>query len=257
MKSIRKMTIAFRMTLLEIMRNRISLVSLLILPSVMYYIVLLGFTNEDIPFEIRENNIRYVMIFSERDIWSVYISLSIVAFLMAFTGFYLMFSAKKTDYRLCRCGYKPWELLIPKILAVVVLVTLLSVYMLVFQWVVFNPKNTPAFLLSLITIGINYGVWGAIVASLVRSELEGSYIVFFLVLLDIGYLQIPFMSGILDKWYIMLLPAYFPARLAEQSALLSLWSLSPLQLILWISYSISMFVIFILIYMALIRSKKL
>ncbi|MSQ27985.1 MAG: HlyD family efflux transporter periplasmic adaptor subunit [Dehalococcoidia bacterium] len=83
------------------------------------------------------------------------------------------------------------------------------------------PRQLPAFMLAIYWAAVIYSFYCGLIGVLVRNELGGIIAVLFLANIDVGYLEIPGYSTVLDEWFAVLLPGFFPTQLAIDAAFTS------------------------------------
>jgi hypothetical protein len=80
----------------------------------------------------------------------------------------------------------------------------------------FAPDSWPWLLAALVLLGLTYGAIGAL-AGAVLDKLAATYLIFFLVMTDIGVVQTP-MFNVTPGRFAFLLPGYGPSRVMYDAA---------------------------------------
>lgn len=210
--------LAWRMNVSQYVRQRLNLVLLLTIPVLFVGLAFFVLPNQTLPVEFFEGSFGYRVIVSRRELAGAFISLEAATLVSGVSGLFLITSSREADRRLVLCGYRAATVVLSRLLLlllVVVVIAALSVGVVLLN---FQPKNPPAYFLSVLSGAAIYGSVGVLVGAIIRRVIEGSYIMFFMPILDTVILNSSMYSSALDKWWIRLSPAYFPARLLERSA---------------------------------------
>ncbi|MGB3683965.1 MAG: hypothetical protein WA990_15925 [Rubrobacteraceae bacterium] len=134
-----------------------------------------------------------------------------VTLLSGLLGLFVMLSSREADRRLVAAGY-PGPLLLAVRLAMVagmsVLITLISVGVSLID---FRPEKPGLFLLANLIAALHYGFIGAIIGTFL-SALGGTYLVFFIPMIDLGVVNDPMFTGGNVSGWATLLPGYTPMK---------------------------------------------
>jgi len=132
-----------------------------------------------------------------------------VAFLAGILGMFVMLSSREADRRLVNAGYPPFLLLLVRlgiITIISIFITLLAVAITVIDFV---PEQPGLFFLINLVSALQYAFIGAVVGTFL-SAMSGTYVMFFMPMIDIGIVQNPmFARGDVD-WWVKALPGYTP-----------------------------------------------
>ena len=233
----RRVFVAARLLMKDLLRRRIALLLLFVVPALFDAVVLattasrnvdvtLGSLVED--FEATGTPAdKMAALFvddgtrtlDERKLSLVFLGAAAVSFLACFLAFNLVHKRRDVDRRLVLAGYRAHEVLVAKLLVLLSIVALLAVYesLILSPWVV--PKHFGGLALGLFFGGWIYGCLGMLVGALVRGELEGVFVIVFLTNIDAGWLQNPiYFAHSQSKALIRSLPGYGPVQLAVASA---------------------------------------
>jgi len=211
--------IGFAMTLRMLLRRRIVLLLLAVIPAVFLGIVKITSTDRPLPFRLASLTEETFITIPEAGINFVFFAVASVGFLLSFLALNVMQKDKHVTRRLILCGYSPNELLIAKLAALLVIMALIALYVGLLTDQLYEVKHPAQFVLSLMSIGLVYGCYGLLVGSLIRGELEGILLIVLLVNIDVGWLQNPlFYEGAQNQALIRYLPGYFPSQASVISA---------------------------------------
>ena len=158
-------------------------------------------------------------VLNQRGLSLVFLGGAAVCFLSCFLAFYLVHKRTEVDARLVLAGYRPWQVLVAKVLVLVVLVTAIAAY----ETAIVRPYVT---LLHAPRVGRLLPRRSSVrllrVACSARwavHELEGIFLIVLLTNIDVGWLQNPIYYATSERRGIIeSLPGYFPTQLAVLSA---------------------------------------
>jgi hypothetical protein len=139
-----------------------------------------------------------------------------IAFCAAVVGVFVMQSALQGDRRLVVAGYRPGETVIPRLLVLVAATALVVTVAAVTTAVNFTPASWPPFLAALVLLGLTYAAIGAL-AGAVLDKLAATYLMLFLVMVDVGVVQTPMFHETPGR-FAWLLPSYGPSRVMYDGA---------------------------------------
>lgn len=132
-----------------------------------------------------------------------------VAFLAGILGMFVMLSSREADRRLVHAGYPPFLQLLVRLGIITIIsffITLLAVAITVIDFV---PEKPGLFFLINLVSALQYAFIGAVVGTFL-SAMSGTYVMFFMPMIDIGMVQNPmFARGDVD-WWVKALPGYTP-----------------------------------------------
>lgn len=153
-----------------------------------------------------------------RDIHGAVMAGNAVAWIAALCGVFVMQSAFEGDRRLVLAGFRPSEIVLPRLLILASSVLLVAGVSLAVTAIAFDPARWAPFAAGTLLIGSTYGSLGAAAGS-VLDRLAATYLMLFLALTDIGIAQNPmFGEGVPPGWAV-LLPGYGAARTMIDGAL--------------------------------------
>lgn len=208
------------MNLRMLVRQKIVIILLLIIPA--FFLTIVEFTTSDrmLPFQLASLDDDVFINISEKGISFIFFAVASSGFLVSFLALNLIQKNNTVNRRLIICGYHPIELLISILLALFLVVALIAIYVGILTNAFYTIDNLGRFILSLVLIGFVYGSYGLAIGSLVKAELEGILLIVLLVNIDVGWLQNPlFYAEAQNQIIIKFLPAYFPSQTAIITAI--------------------------------------
>ena len=201
------------MILRMLIRQRIVLVLLVVIPAVFLTIVEFTTSERTLPFLLASLDEEIFIEISEKGISFIFFAIASAGFLVSFLALNLIQKNKEVNRRLVICGYHPIELLISTLLSLLLMIALIAFYVGLLTNFFFPIDHLPMFLFGLVLIGFVYGCYGLTVGSLIKGELEGILLIVLLVNIDAGWLQNPlFYAEAQNQGFIQNLPAYFPSQ---------------------------------------------
>jgi hypothetical protein len=139
-----------------------------------------------------------------------------IAFCAAVVGVFVMQSALKGDRRLVIAGYHPGETVIARLIVLGAATALVVSVAALTTAVNFTPASWPPLLIALVLLGLVYAAIGAL-AGAVLDRLAATYLMLFLVMVDVGVVQTPMFNETPGR-FAWLLPGYGPSRVMYDGA---------------------------------------
>lgn len=207
------------MILRMLIRQKIVLILLLIIPA--FFLTIVEFTTSErmLPFQLASLDDEVFINISEKGVSFIFFAVASTGFLVSFLALNLIQKNNTVNRRLIICGYHPLELLLSILLALILVIALIAIYVGTLTTVFFSVEHIDRFIFGLGLIGFVYGSYGMLVGSLIKMELEGILMIVLLVNIDVGWLQNPlFYAEAQNQTIIKFLPAYFPSQTAIISA---------------------------------------
>lgn len=202
-----------------LLRRRIVVILLAVIPAVFLGIVRITSSDRPLPFRLASLTDEPMILVSEEGINFVFFAVASVGFLVSFLALNLIQNNKQAARRLILCGYSPAEILIAKLVALLIATVVIAAYVGALTNFLYEVSHLFGFILGLVSIGFVYGCYGLLTGSLIRGELEGILIIVLLVNIDVGWLQNPlFYDGAQNQEIIRYLPAFFPSQVSVISA---------------------------------------
>jgi ABC-2 family transporter protein len=139
-----------------------------------------------------------------------------IAFCAAVVGVFVMQSALQGDRRLVVAGYRPGETVIARLVVLGGATALVVAVAAVTTALNFTPASWLPFLVALVLLGLTYAAIGAL-AGAVLDRLAATYLILFLVMVDVGVVQTPMFHETPGR-FAWLLPSYGPSRVMYDGA---------------------------------------
>lgn len=215
------------MILRMLVRQKIVIILLLIIPA--FFLSVVEFTTSDrmLPFQLASVGEDVFINISEKGISFIFFAVASSGFLVSFLGLNLIQKDNIVNRRLIICGYHPIELLISILLSLFLAIALIAVYVGLLTNAFYTIDHLGRFILGLVLIGFVYGSYGLAVGSIIKVELESILMIVLLVNIDVGWLQNPlFYAEAQNQIIIKFLPAYFPSQTAIITAVTDFSSVS-------------------------------
>jgi len=152
-----------------------------------------------------------------RDIHGAVMAAITVSFLAGLVGVFVMRSVRQADRRLVVAGFRPVEVLVPRLLVLSAATAFVLAVSLAVTALSFEPNGWLAFIIGNLLAGLIYAMLGAL-AGAVLDPLGATYLMLFGAMLDLGIVQNPmFGTGAPPAWG-ALLPGYGPSRVIVDAA---------------------------------------
>jgi hypothetical protein len=207
------------MTVRELLRNRVVLIMLFVIPSVFYTLVALTTPDRPIAFKLASVSEDTFVSVSQKSESLIFIGLAAVGFLTSFVAMTLIRRDVDVNRRLVVCGYRPSELVVSKLAVLVGVVLVVALFVSTALLIFFRPEHFALTAVGLILVGWVYGAYGLLVGALFRRELEAVLFIALLANIDAGWLQNPiYYADAQNTEIIRALPAYFPSQVSMVAA---------------------------------------
>ncbi len=199
-----------RYLLIEQSHNRLALILLIVFVPFWYYLV-----NAIAPSGPADFRFRVIGQFIKVD--GLELSL-LTAGLNAITlvaGFVIFTSTRRAmrfDHRLILSGYPQPILIIAKLTTVVVVAVIVSLYATGVLLIFWQPRSAPLVFLSFACATLAYGALGLFLGVLLRSDLEGFFVIIMTSLID-TFIQNPIGNPAANKDFVELFPSFGPTQL--------------------------------------------
>ncbi len=216
---LRQLGTAWSLTLRGLVRRRIVLLLLFLVPSLFSGLIVLTTTLRPIRFQLASLGDTVFVTVPQRHEGLVFICLTAVAVLTAFLALDLVRRDAEVNRRLVLCGYRPSELIAARLGVLLCVIVVVAGYVVLILPLFFTPERFGLVLLGLILGGWVYGCYGLLVGAVFRRELEGVLFVVLLAVIDVGWLQNPiYYAEAQNQAIIRALPAYLPAQVSMAAA---------------------------------------
>jgi hypothetical protein len=213
-----RVRVAFAMTAKELVRNRIGVALLFILPTLFYTLIVITTGERNVPFELASTKAG-IIVASARSEALVFMGLVATAFLSAFLALVLMQKHLQSTRRLVLCGFTAFEIVVARLSVLIVSIVSIAGYVGALGRLFFSPLHPTKVILGFALVGFVYGCYGLLMGVLWRRELESIIAIILLVNIDVGWLQNPiFYTTSVRKSFPKYLPAWFPTQVSMVGA---------------------------------------
>jgi hypothetical protein len=210
---------AAALTLVALVRRRIVLFMLVLVPTVFATLIVLTTTERPLRFQLAALGQNLLVVVPQRHEGLVFICLTAVGLLTAFLALDLVRRDAAASQRLVLCGYRSAELLIARLAVLLVVIVAIAGYVCWLLPVFFAPERLGLVVVGLALAGWVYGCYGMLVGAVLLRELEGVLFVALLAAIDVGWLQNPiYYADAQHQAVIRSLPGYFPSQVAMGAA---------------------------------------
>jgi hypothetical protein len=104
-----------------------------------------------------------------------------LGFAVAGASFFAMLAARGVDPRLALAGWRPWQLIVGRLLLLYALAAVIAAAFLALMWLLWQPPKPAALILAVIATALVSVPLGLAVAAVLPRELEGTLIVIVLI----------------------------------------------------------------------------
>ena len=211
--SVQRIITGLIMILKMLIRRRIVLVLIVVVPAVFLFVVEFTTPERIIPFRLASLDEVVFVNISQKGTSFVFLAVACAGFLVSFLALNLIQRSNAVNHRLVICGYHPLELLTSHLLALAIVICGIAIYMGILFSAFYPIKHKLVFTCGIMLIGLVYGCYGLLIGSLIKGELEGVLLIALMANIDAGWLQNPlFFAGATNKTIITYLPAYYPSQ---------------------------------------------
>ena len=219
----------YRLTALELLRNKLGLLLLFVIPTC--FLAVVEWTSGESPLPVKLYFFQAIdeLFLNQREISLVFMSGAIGGFLMSYYAI-LLFQQDFEYYRYCiSMRLSAFTFAASRISFFLTLVAAMAIYITLIMRVMMPFKNIMGVLSGFILLGLIYGAYGGIVGLLSKDFMVAILFVALLANIDAGWLQNPvFYTTAQNTAFIRWLPAFFPCQFIFSSAFtgkINLWAL--------------------------------
>jgi hypothetical protein len=219
----------YRLTALELLRNKLGLLLLFVIPTI--FLAVVEWTSGEglLPIKLYFFKQIDTLLLDQREISLVFMSAAVGGFLMSYYAILLF----QQDFEYFRygisMGLKPHTFLTSRFGFFFTLTAVLAAFITLIMRGMMPFRNMPAALAGFILLGLIYGAYGGIVGILTKDFMVAILFVVLLANIDAGWLQNPvFYSTSQQSEIIRWLPAFFPCQFIFSSVFsekFNLWAL--------------------------------
>ncbi|MDH5752003.1 MAG: hypothetical protein OEZ59_06255 [Deltaproteobacteria bacterium] len=205
--------IGIQMQIRSLVRNRLSLLLLLLIPVVFFGVIDLTSADRDLRFKIASISGETYITVAERSHNIAFMAVALCGFLVSFYALSLVQKNRASYQRLLLCGYRSLDLVLSLVATQAIVTILIALYVTLLTRVFFPPEYFWGTFWGLSLTGFVYGAYGSFVGSLIEGHLEGILMIVLLANIDAGWLQNPvFYAGAENQVIVRYLPAFYPSQ---------------------------------------------
>lgn len=235
------------MTVRELMRNRLVLIMLFLIPSIFYTLVALTTTDQEIAFKLASVSEDTFVSVSQESESLIFIGVAAVGFLTSFIAMNLIRRDVEVNRRLVVCGYRSSELILSKLVVLLMVIIVVASFVSASLLIFFRPERFALTTAGIVLAGWVYGAYGLLIGALFRRELEAILFIVLLANIDAGWLQNPiYYADAQNTEIIRALPAYFPSQVSLVAAFSDHSVTSPIWLSL--AYGLGLLVLALIVH---------
>ena len=219
----------YRLTALELLRNKLGLILLFVIPTC--FLAVVEWTSGVSPLPVKLHFFQTIdeLLLNQREISLVFMSGAIGGFLMAYYAI-LLFQQDFEYYRYCiSMRLSALTFLVSRFSFFFTLAAAMSLFVTLIMRVLMPFENIVGVLAGFVLLGLIYGAYGGIVGLLSKDFMVAILFVALLANIDAGWLQNPvFYTTAQNTAFIRWLPAFFPCQFIFSSAFtgkMNLWAL--------------------------------
>lgn len=206
-------SLLYRLTALELLRNKLGLLLLFVIPTC--FLAVVEWTSGESPLPIKLYFFKQIdgLLLNQREISLVFMSAAVGGFLMAYYAI-LLFQQDFEYFRYCiSLKLSPHTFVASRFGFFLTLVAAMAVFITLIMKVMMNFENILGILVGFILLGLIYGAYGGLVGILSKDFMVAILFVTLLANIDAGWLQNPvFYSTAQETAFIRWLPAFFPCQ---------------------------------------------
>ena len=209
----------YRLSVRELLRNRLGLAMLVLIPCIFIGIALATAGKSTIPIKLYLQGGVENLLLTQHDIMLVFITASVNGFLTAYFAL-LLFHRDFGYYRYCVfVGLPPSAFIVGRFAFFFTIAALLAGMTTLINGYYVPLQNPMLVFFGFLFLGIIYGSFGSIIGSFSRDFLVAILGIFLLTDLDAAWLQNPvYYSASQEKDFLRWLPAHFPTQVIFSSA---------------------------------------
>src|SRR5262245_42202254 len=132
---------AWVMAARELMRSRVALILLILIPTLFNLLIVLTTTDRILAFKLASVSDETFLQVSERRESLIFIGGAAVGLLTSFLALNLVQKHAEVNRRLVLCGYKPWELVMSKLAVLLCVILTVGCYAAALLRLFFRPER--------------------------------------------------------------------------------------------------------------------
>lgn len=209
----------FRLSALELWRNPLGLLLLVVIPAVFIGMTLWTASEQSIPLKIFFGAETAQVVLTQKQVGLVFVSAAVSGFLAAYSAL-ILFHNDFGYFRFCAfMGLNPTVFTTARFAAFLGVTVLLAALTTLALGGLTRLEQPLSVLGGFLLIAVIYGAYGGIVGVLSRSFMPALLLIILLANLDAGWLQNPlYYSAAQENQVIRCLPAFYPSQLVFSAA---------------------------------------
>jgi hypothetical protein len=211
--------LVFRLSALELWRNPLGLLLLLVIPAVFIGMTLWTASQQSIPLKIFFGTETKQVLLTQRQVGLVFVSAAVSGFLAAYYAL-ILFHKDFGYFRFCAfMGLSPTLFTAARFAAFLGVTVMLAAVTTLGLGRITRLEQPFAVFAGFLLITVIYGAYGGIVGVLSRSFMPALLLIVLLANLDAGWLQNPvYYSAAQESQVIHWLPAFYPSQFVFSAA---------------------------------------
>lgn len=246
----------FRLSFMELWRNRFGLVLLVTIPLIFLAVVEGTSGTQTIPIKLFFGDETREILLSQHSVNLVFIGSAVLGFLTAYYAI-ILFHRNFEYYKYCiGIGLSPASFLAARGLFFLTVILLLGGMISLAVSGMVDIRQAAGLFLGFILIGVIYGIIGGILGVISSDFMVAILGVVLLANLDAGWLQNPvFYTSAQETDLIQWLPAFFPTQVVFAAAFTDDWNSRGLYMSLLLTFVLTI-VLFGIIYLKIYRVRR-
>jgi hypothetical protein len=206
---VRQLTIATATGLKQYLRNPLFVILLVVLPPTFITLSFAVTPDAALSVTVPEGASTIDQPVGMPDLHGAVMVPMTVAFLAGILGMFVMLSSREADRRLVNAGYPSLLLLLVRLGIITIISVFITVLAVGITLIDFMPGQFGLFSLINLISALQYAFIGAVVGTFL-SAMSGTYLMFFMPMIDIGIVQNPMFVRGEVAWWVKALPGYTP-----------------------------------------------
>jgi hypothetical protein len=197
---------ALRLGLVDLRRNAVLLVLLVLVPAVFVLLAKVTTPGRPLPVAVTENGVTSTESFWFPDVHAGAMAPIGIGALAALVGMFVVVDAAGADRRLRLSGYRTSVVLAARLGVVGAAAVVITAATLAVTATVFDPKQWPAYIAVSLLVAAIYALVGVVIGPLL-GKVAGVFVAFLIPFLDLGIIQSPMLRPVPQEWA-RFLPGY-------------------------------------------------
>lgn len=204
--------VAVTMGLRQYLRNTLFVVFLVLLPPTFITLSFIVTPDASLVVSVPEGGTTLATDAGMADLHGALMVPMTVAFLAGILGMFVMLSSREADRRLVRAGYPLGRLLAVRLGIIAGMTSFITLIAVAATLIDFRPPQLGMFFLVNLIAALQYAFLGAVIGTFL-SAMSGTYLMFFVPMIDVGLVQNPMFPRDSVAWWVQALPGYAPMEM--------------------------------------------